>query len=145
MNQSKREKHIEDIVAGFKGLYQQLHASFLIEPNSCPITQSQWLVLTFIAKHSKPTIRDLRTVLGISSSAVTQLVNILEKKGYVVRRIHPDDGRASMLELSSRARKTFNALKNRRLKEIAKLFDIFTDDELLKYVALHRKLTGQNY
>jgi len=49
------------------------------------------------------TQRDLGERLGITSGAVTMLVDRLEAAGWVARRPHPSDRRYTLLELSAKA------------------------------------------
>ncbi len=48
------------------------------------------------------TIADVGEYLGITKQAAAQLVRQLEERGYVTRRPHPLDARASLLALTAR-------------------------------------------
>lgn len=48
------------------------------------------------------TIADVAQHLGVSKQAAAQLVHQLEERGYVARRPHPLDARASLLALTDR-------------------------------------------
>ncbi|MFD7436664.1 MarR family winged helix-turn-helix transcriptional regulator [Streptomyces sp. NPDC059861] len=48
------------------------------------------------------TATDLATHLGVTKQAASQLVDELVRKGYVVRRPHPDDARARLVVLTGR-------------------------------------------
>jgi DNA-binding MarR family transcriptional regulator len=48
------------------------------------------------------TIADLAAHLGITKQAAAQLARQLEERGYVTRRPHPHDARATLLALTER-------------------------------------------
>jgi DNA-binding MarR family transcriptional regulator len=48
------------------------------------------------------TVSELAAHLGVTRQAAAQLVDELVAKGYVLRRPHPDDGRAQLIMLTER-------------------------------------------
>jgi DNA-binding MarR family transcriptional regulator len=48
--------------------------------------------------------KDLRTMLGLSNPAVTKVIDGLERAGFLVRKRHPTDRRAQLLEPTARGR-----------------------------------------
>jgi len=59
--------------------------------------------LEYLEAEGPLTQRQLGQRLGITSGAVTMLADRLEARGWLERRPHPTDRRATMLELSARA------------------------------------------
>ena len=76
----------------------------------------------------------------MSSSGVTQLVDGLVQSGYVTRQIDTSDRRSVQLELSVKSAKQLAAMKEKRINEMAKLFEVLTDKELETYARLHSKV-----
>lgn len=59
----------------------------------------------FRALDERPlTVSDLAGRLGISKQGAAQIVADMERRGLVVRRTHPEDGRARLLELTDQGR-----------------------------------------
>ncbi len=79
----------------------------------------------------------------MSSSAATQLVDGLVQGGYVTRQEDPQDRRSVQLELSPNGKKHITATKEKRVNEMAEIFDALTDHELEEFVRLHKKLTSR--
>ena len=74
-------------------------------------------------------MRDLGDQLGVSPRNMTAMVDALEDAQLVVRRPHPTDRRATLVELSpSGAREAEQALEP-RLDAMAELFEGFSPDE----------------
>ena len=74
-------------------------------------------------------MRDLGVQLGVSPRNMTAMVDALEEAQLVVRRPHPTDRRATLVELSpSGAREAEQALEP-RLDAMAELFEGFTAAE----------------
>ncbi|GAA4412290.1 MarR family winged helix-turn-helix transcriptional regulator [Actinokineospora soli] len=55
-------------------------------------------------QHGGRTSTELADVLGVTKQAAGQIVDELERKGYVVRVPHPSGGRRKLVELTGRAR-----------------------------------------
>ena len=80
--------------------------------------------------------------MEMSSSAATQLVDVLVQAGLVIRQEDPKDRRLVQLELSPKGKKHIKATKEKRIAEMAGLFDALTDRELEEYVRLQKKITS---
>lgn len=107
------------------------------------ITHTQWFVLTIIDQFKKRNIKDVAEALEMSSSAATQLVDPLVKRGYVTRQEDPGDRRLIQLELSPKGKKHIAATKIPRINEMAKIFDPLTNKELEQFVQLHKKIISK--
>ena len=55
-----------------------------------------------LLSHRPATVNDLAGHLGVTKQAASQLVDDLEAKGYVRRRVNPDDARSRLIELSDK-------------------------------------------
>lgn len=106
------------------------------------IAHSQWFVLKIIEHYKNRSIKDIAETLGISSSAATQLVDGLVQSGYVTRQEDLKDRRSVRLELSLTGKKHITAVNEKRISEMAGLFDALTDSELEEYLRLQRKITS---
>lgn len=64
------------------------------------ITIDQWLVLKTIHDAPDVTLHQVGSAVFKDFASVTRIVQLLERKGYLLRRPHPTDGRRSELMLT---------------------------------------------
>jgi DNA-binding MarR family transcriptional regulator len=102
---------------------------------------SQMAVLHLVEEHGGTSIGELSKLLGITSSAVTQLVDELEHKGYLFRQSRLDDRRALEINLTQKCKTDLAELKIAQVERLGALFNALSDEELEQYVALNKKLT----
>jgi DNA-binding MarR family transcriptional regulator len=82
---------------------------------------------------------DLKTELGVTATNITALVDALEQDGLVVRRPHPSDRRATIIELapgSCELASECTAYKDR----VAELFADLSDEEVRDFTRTLEKL-----
>jgi DNA-binding MarR family transcriptional regulator len=83
---------------------------------------------------------ELKYELGVTATNVTALVDSLEKDGLVIRQPHPTDRRATVIELSDKA-KTERSLDCTEFKEqVATLFSDLSESECKTFVKTLEKL-----
>jgi len=107
------------------------------------ITHSQWFILKILEHFKERSIKEVAETLGTSSSAATQLVDGLVRRGYVTRQEDLHDRRSVRLELSPSGKKHIAAMNEKRLTEMAWLFDALTDRELEEYLRLQKKILSK--
>ena len=100
------------------------------------------VVLRILKKNENINIKDIAGMLGITSSAITQIVNELVKKGFILRKRNPDDRRTLNLVLSEKAIIQIDSIKNKSFSELYSLFEVLSDDELIDYYKLNNKIIG---
>lgn len=140
---STRKQLIEGILHSFHAIRNQIKARAVHLGRQNGIAHSQWFVLKIIEHYKNRSIKDIAEMLGISSSAATQLVDGLVRRGYVVRQDDPKDRRSVRLELSPKGKKHVTATNEKRITEMAGLFDALTDSELEEYLRLQRKILSK--
>jgi DNA-binding MarR family transcriptional regulator len=64
------------------------------------ITIDQWLVLKTIHESADVTLQQVGTAVFKDFASVTRIVQVLERKGLLRRKPHPNDGRRSELTLT---------------------------------------------
>jgi len=138
MDNRKRliEKIIEDIYELRKRISSQMHVFF----TEVQLTHTQAIVLKLIKKRGIINIKELASFLGTSSSAATQLVNGLVNKELLMRKRNPHDRRTLKIELTDKAHRQFDVLKNRSSETLTSIFNILDDAELQKYFEINYKL-----
>jgi DNA-binding MarR family transcriptional regulator len=139
----KRIHLIEEILNSFHAFRNMIRAKTASLGPQNQITHSQWFVLTVIGHIQKTSVKELSEILGMSSSAVTQFVNGLVQSGYVMRHQDPKDRRSAELKLSPKGKKYIAATKEKRIVEMAGIFDALTDRELEQYARLQKKIISR--
>ena len=135
-----RKEQIGELLANLNALRRMVmryRDSYLKQRN---ITYSQAWVLHVVKEHDGIGVKEIADLLGITSSAATQLVDTLVKRGYLSRERSPEDRRALEVRLSDQGKKQVDVLQ---MKNLEKLFDVFDDEELLKYCELNKKIISR--
>lgn len=138
-----RTQLIEKIFEDIHTIKHEITGEIQFAFGDAQITHSQWFVLHLVKKNKDINIKDLAKLLDITSSATTQIVNSLVKKGLLARKRNPDDRRTLKIGLSERSKKQFDSMKDKRFKTLFSLFDVLDNDELLRYCELNNKIIGE--
>ena len=76
------------------------------------ITQGLLYFVLYIGRHPGCTPSDLSAALHADSGHTTRSIHKLEETGFVIRKAHPTDRRASVLELTDKGRQTMEASRS---------------------------------
>ena len=134
-----RKQIIENVLKDMHVMRHKLMTGYH-HKKTAVITPSQGFVLRFVAEHHSPNVKEIAHALHVTSSAATQLIECLVGKGYLVRKINPQDRRGVYLSLSPKAEKLFKSFKDESIKRMTELFTILTDEELAQYAELNKKI-----
>jgi DNA-binding MarR family transcriptional regulator len=102
------------------------------------LSVTQCHALEALVRRGGLTVNDLSAELFIDKSTVSRVVRGIEEKGLVVRRPHPDDGRAVLLEPSPAGRRLHARIEEDILtveEEILSGFDESVRREIPRLVA----------
>ena len=138
-----REKQITDLIDNFRAVYKAMFKvapSFLSELN---ITYTQMIILSLVKENEGLSLKELAGTLGITSSAATQQVNNLVKKGYLVREESNADRRLIKIRLSGEMDKQIEKFEALFLEQLFTFFAGITDEELTQYYELNSKIAEQ--
>lgn len=90
------------VLLAYQGFVRQLHAA-MAERGYDDIGRSDGVVFRML--HNQPrTVSDLASRLEITKQGAAQIIEDMERRGYVLRRPDPSDARARLVELGSRGR-----------------------------------------
>jgi DNA-binding MarR family transcriptional regulator len=64
----------------------------------------------------------------------------LVENGYLTRKENTKDRRISHLFLSKKAENLFKEFNNQSIKKMVQVFSVLTDDELIQYTNINRKI-----
>lgn len=140
MTHSERKKTIESIVRHLDFIMKNMKKKKDDASEPFCINRSQWLVLDLIENNEQTSIKAISEQLEVSSSAITQLVDDLVSKKYVIRKEDPNDRRSVQLSLSKEGKKQLKLMKKTRLKKMEQLFSPLNPSELKSYLKIHEKL-----
>jgi DNA-binding MarR family transcriptional regulator len=94
-------------------------------------------VLAALAAEGPARLTALAAATGIAQPAMTQLVGRMEREGLVVRLIDPDDGRATLVDITDPGRALRDELHQSLHQRMAELLDgLSADDQATLALAL---------
>lgn len=137
---TRRKKQIEELLSNIRYFKQKIFIGTPPNIKNDGITASQWFVLRYLAKNEGAALKEAAKSLGITSSAATQLVVSLVRKGYVIRETGKKDRRELRLMLSEKSKKHIAELRNNRIKKLEHIFNVLNDEEFESYCRLFNKI-----
>ena len=93
------------------------------------ITQGLLYFVLYIGRHPGCTPSDLSAALHADSGHTTRSIHKLEETGFVIRKAHPTDRRASVLELTDKGRQTMEASRGMFAEWDAYLLEQVPEDQ----------------
>jgi DNA-binding MarR family transcriptional regulator len=99
------------------------------------LTRTRAKVLFEIAHRTPVTQRVLAEAIKVSPRNVTTLVDALEKDGFVLRKNHPTDRRAVVLDLSEKGGRAVSKMKREAQRFAQDLFGNLEPDALRNFLA----------
>jgi DNA-binding MarR family transcriptional regulator len=113
--------------------------SFMEKDGSTP---KRMYLMGLLYEYGPMMMSSLKDRLGVTATNVTALVDALEKDGFVKRRPHPTDRRATIIELTPRAEEFLTTSCIPFKDRVSELFSIFSTSEqekLLSFLLRIRK------
>ncbi|MFO0971435.1 MAG: MarR family transcriptional regulator [Candidatus Saccharimonadales bacterium] len=86
--------------------------------------------LLFSIKHSPRSTGELARLFNITPSAVSQMVDQLERRLLVERRTDTNDRRVTLVQLADEAKEQFNSFRQQFIDELSVRFDAVSNGEL---------------
>ncbi|MFJ1586431.1 MarR family winged helix-turn-helix transcriptional regulator [Streptomyces sp. NPDC088197] len=80
---------------------------------------------------SGATVTEIAEHLGVTRQAASQIVDELERKGYVERRPHPDDARARLVVLTPQGWRCTRAAEESAAEAVQPWIELLGEDRLL--------------
>jgi MarR family 2-MHQ and catechol resistance regulon transcriptional repressor len=133
----KRDELIQDII---ETLARCQRAS--VNPsawNKIGLSHSQVGMLFMILHRKDSNVKQIAEHLGVTKSAITQLLEPLVTKGFIERQNDPDDRRIVRFSLSDKGKKTLKEIHKQKFSGIRSGLDSLTIDELKTLAELHKK------
>ncbi len=136
----KREKTIQGIMDSFHTVRRSFNTNHLGIRNKGEITPAQWPIVSSLKDRPTIALKELTSMLHISSSAITQLVDALVKKGYIVRKESSEDRRVILIELTKKAKDSLAVMREKAVVHLTAAFSNFSDEELVTFQTLSEKV-----
>lgn len=97
-----REQAVQGLSVSLKDMIMELSAASEAAGRSQNLQRSDYSCLSYLVERGSPASpKDLIAHLGLTSGAVTGIIDRLEKQGYVHRAPNPDDRRGTLVNLDS--------------------------------------------
>jgi DNA-binding MarR family transcriptional regulator len=90
------------VLLAYQGFVRRLHED-MARHGYDDLGRSDGVIFRMVSARPR-TVSELAVGLEISKQGTAQIVEDMERRGYVVRRPDPDDGRARLVNLSARGR-----------------------------------------
>lgn len=97
------------VLVAYQGFVRQLHVA-MAEQRFDDLGRSDGVVMR-VLNGSPRKVSELSALLEITPQGTAQIIEDMERRGYVVRRPDPDDARARLVDLSPRGRKAIDAAR----------------------------------
>ncbi len=135
---SKLPRHrLVELLWSFAPAYQRWSESLLVEKGLSP---QRLRILGSIHERGPRIMSEIKKELGVTATNVTALVDSLEKDGLVVRRRHPTDRRATVIELSHKVMSRISPRCAEYKEQVAELFSDLSERECQAFVKTLEKL-----
>ena len=125
-----------------------LRISRRIQDHAEPMTPTQRLALIEIAVVGPLRLRNLASRMDTTAATASRAVDFLEEHGFVERRADPDDGRATLIAVTTKGRRWSERRRALLLEVVREVTDQVPTQQLVKDIArlnaAHRQATGHD-
>ena len=139
-----RKQSIAKILSSFqiirRTLLQQVAEQQACDQDKNSLTLSQQMTLVTVAARGSVSVKEIAEARMISSSAATQVVDTLVKKGYLVRRQDESDRRATAVSLGPEYQQWVDKRVGNAAAYLTPIFGALSKEELEEYERLNTKL-----
>ncbi len=139
---TSRTSKLQEMLEGFYKMKRHADMRKSCRTHGLSVTHAQWMVLNFIYREEHVSVKDICLAFGITSSAVTQLVNELVKNNYVAKETSTTDRRVSTIELTKKTSQTMSRVQKSILAHMLQVFSALTDQEFMEYARLNKKINN---
>ena len=96
-----------------------------------PINATEFSVMEFLYSKGEKSIQEIRDRILLASGSATYVVDSLEKKGYVIRKICQKDKRVTYIRLTEEGMKLIDDIFPIHKKNTKRIFEKINDKELV--------------
>jgi DNA-binding MarR family transcriptional regulator len=96
-------------------------------------------MLFMILHHKNANVKQISEYLGVTKSAITQLLDPMVSKGFIERQTDQNDRRIVRFSLTEQGKKTLKHVHLLKSAGIRSALDTLSDEELEQLAKLHQK------
>jgi DNA-binding MarR family transcriptional regulator len=108
------------------------------------LSHSQVGMLFMIHHHRDSNVKQIAEYLGVTKSAITQLIDPLVSNGLILRQNDPTDRRIVRFNLTEKGKKTFKEINKLKFSGLRSALENLSDEELEQLARLHTKAAFKN-
>ncbi len=138
-----RNTHIQSIIESIHHVKREACCSVSNTPHSS-ITPAEWTILSIIKENPSISTKTLSLKLGVTKSAISQLLKELDHKKYIQRTTDPNDHRSYLICATEKASSLLSSLQENINLSLGEIFKTLSDTELKSLAELHKKITKKN-
>ena len=105
-----------------------------------PVNVTEFAVMEFLYSKGEKSIQEIRDRILLASGSATYVVDNLEKKGYVNRKISQKDKRVTYIKLTEVGKKLMDDIFPIHKINTKKIFDDLTKEELVTLKEILKKM-----
>lgn len=145
MHHGRRIESVMDMRKAHKvvQIMQKFYKSTVNLKNIIEIPRSEFMMLKLIKSHSDEnegiTVSMISELMEISKPAVSQMINVLEEKGYVERVTTKKDRRVVHVRLTEKGEKCLKKAMDSYMKNISVIFEKMGEDDAAEFLRLLEK------
>lgn len=118
------------------------YTSSLLRKNNINLTPEQFLTIDILWNQGAMSQTSLAEQMQKDKNSITQLVDALERKGFVSRMRDMHDRRSNMVVLTEKAEKIKDETKQFGVAMLDELLEGIDKEELRNFLATLKKITG---
>ncbi|AND79956.1 MarR family winged helix-turn-helix transcriptional regulator [Streptococcus pantholopis] len=103
------------------------------------LTATQFAALDVLYAKGEMTIGELIDKMLATSGNMTVVIKNMEKKGWVSRRLNPEDRRAYLVDLTSLGRRVIERALPAHIEKVEAVFSLLSENEQEELIALLKK------
>ena len=133
------EKNIEELfntIVQFKSVISNLYS----EGENGRATMLQFSALNYIQVNADISVAQLGSLLHLSKSSCTQLIERLEKAGFIKRIQDEKDRRIIHLSISETGKKELGESKKKILTKLKVIFSHLPEEDIKDLIRIHKSL-----
>lgn len=135
-----REEILRELFSTMARMKRTMHHRFQSGFEKLGVSPSQADLLMHIYKSQPLSHKALADILGLTPGAVSQLLEGLDRSGYIIRTADPGDRRVSYLSISRSGKRKIDEFSRLREQLFTAAFSTLTDEELAIYLQVQQKM-----
>ena len=124
---------IHDVARLLRVLYDRQMASI-------GLTRSQWWLLTYLRFRDGINQSELGVLMDIEKAPLSRLIDRMELKGWIVRKVDSKDGRIKNIYLSDNVKPLIESMRKKAAKYRQESLSILKTEDLIKLTELLQDL-----